>query len=148
MLGNLQPWLVFHRRLHLLVYRPRGILDETHVERTLAALDQIEQSEEEPFNRFSDLSRIDAVDLSVQFRERWGMQRKTSYANYPPARSAFYVTSPSTERLVREITVPAAGLPLEIKVFKQIEAAATWLGVPQHSLALVGYLPPGEAAAG
>src|SRR4051812_19380167 len=54
----------FHRDLNLWVWQPRGILDEPHVERLVDLIDQLEKESEEPFNRYADLSKLDAVNVS------------------------------------------------------------------------------------
>jgi len=44
----------FHAEQRLLVWRPRGLLDEKVVSDVVAALAQLEMELHEPFNRFSD----------------------------------------------------------------------------------------------
>ena len=41
---KLLPWVSFHHDLHLMIFRPRGIVDEPHIEKTVAMLEQVEQT--------------------------------------------------------------------------------------------------------
>ena len=58
---KLPPWSVFYPDLRLLVCRPRGIVDEALLEKTMNLLEAAEREATEPFNRYIDLSQIDAV---------------------------------------------------------------------------------------
>ena len=64
--------VIFHHDLRLLVYRPRGILDAKEVTRIVEFLEHEEDRAAQPFNRFTDNSKLDAVDLdfdlSLRFR--------------------------------------------------------------------------------
>ena len=63
----------FHPDLNLMVWQPRGILDEPHVEQLISLLEHTEDEAERPFNRYTDLSRLDAVELTfnMSFRCRF-----------------------------------------------------------------------------
>ena len=62
---KLLPWTSFHHDLRLMVFRPRGILDEPQVEKVIAMLEKAEAEADRPFNRYSNLSKLDAVDLRM-----------------------------------------------------------------------------------
>ena len=47
----------FHAEQRLVVWRPRGTLNEKEVSDVVAALGQLEAQFHEPFNRFTDLAR-------------------------------------------------------------------------------------------
>jgi hypothetical protein len=59
--------VVFHRDLSLILWRPRGILDESTVNEIIAFIEAVEKRNREPLNRFADLSALDAVDLNFDF---------------------------------------------------------------------------------
>lgn len=131
---NLLPWTAFHHDLHLMVFRPRGIIDETLIEETVAMLEEAEERSNEPFNRYSDLSKIDAFDLRFQFIFRICLHRRLFYAKFPPVKSAFYVTSPSTARVARTHILLTDHSPLKVRMFREPALAANWLGVPVEDL--------------
>ena len=83
-----------------------------------------------PFNRFSDLSALDAVDLNFSFVFDVALHRRLSYAPNPPVKSAFYVTSPATTHYTRLHKLLTDHSPLGVSLFTDRAKAAQWLGVP------------------
>ena len=55
-----------------MVYRPCGIVDEAQVEEIDTALDQMEAATNEQFQRYTDLSKADAVVITVGLGPRLG----------------------------------------------------------------------------
>src|SRR4051794_21013886 len=98
---KLLPWVSFDHDLHLMITRPRGILDEEKVEQAVAMLDELETTTERLFNRYSDLSKLDAIDITLPAIIRLSLHRRTVSANRPQVKSAFYVTSEATARVVK-----------------------------------------------
>lgn len=124
----------FHPDVHLMVFRPRGILDDDHINRVVEFLDQEEELATTPFNRYSDLSKFDAVDLDFEFIFKISLYRRLVYGNRPPVRSAFFVTSPATSRIVRIHALMTDHSPLRVAMFHDIDAAAKWLEVSREVL--------------
>ena len=56
--------VLFRKDLSLIVWKPRGILDESMVNEIVAFIEAVEKGNRKPLNRFSDLSALDAVDLN------------------------------------------------------------------------------------
>lgn len=131
---KLPPNVIFHHDLHLMAYRPRGILDEEEVNRIVGWLEAEEDRAEHPFDRFTDTSRLDAVNLEFDFVFRISLHRRLVYAHRPAVKSAFYVTSPATERIVRIHALLTEHSPLQVKIFKSLAPAAKWLGVSVETL--------------
>lgn len=131
---KLPPNVVFHQDLHLMVYRPRGIFDEKEVNRIIGFLENEEDRAERPFDRFTDTSKLDAVNLDFQFVFRVSLHRRLLYAHRPAVRSAFYITSPATERIIRIHALLTEQSPLQVKMFKGLAAAAKWLEVSVETL--------------
>ena len=134
----LPPDVLFHAGLRLMVYRPRGILSEKRVQSLIDFLEMEEDQTERPFNRFTDLSKLDALDLDLKAMIRISLYRRLAYGKYPPVRSAFYVTSPAAARVVRVHVIVTDRSPLQVRMFLKVSAAATWLGVPPGVLQLDG----------
>ena len=63
---NLPPDVEFHEDIRLFLYRPRGLLSEASIDKALRVLEELEAQLKEPFNRFSDTSAIDRVELNYQ----------------------------------------------------------------------------------
>jgi hypothetical protein len=88
--------VLFRKELSLILWKPRGILDESLVNEIVVFIDTAEARASKPFNRFADLSALDAVDLNFKFVFDVALHRRLTYAPNPPVKSAFYVTSPAT----------------------------------------------------
>ena len=64
---TLPPDIEFLEDIRLFIYKPRGLLDEASVNRAVNILTDLEAMLKEPFNRFSDTSAIDRVELNYQY---------------------------------------------------------------------------------
>ena len=120
----------FHEHLHLWVWRPRGILDKAMIDDIIECIKAKEGKVGKPFNRFTDLSVIDAIDLHFKYVFHVALHRRLSYLHRPPLKSAFYVTSPATAHYVKIYALMCDHSPLCIEMFKDRAAAAAWLDVP------------------
>ena len=131
---KLSPWVSFHHDHRLMVFRPRGVLDEPQVVKIVDMLDQLEKEAHQPFNRYSDLSKLDAIDLRFEFIFQISLHRRQVYSKYPPVKSAFYVTSAATARVVRAHAILTDRSPLKVRSFKDVGSAAKWLDLPVEEL--------------
>ena len=127
---KLPPHVRFRKELSLLVWRPRGILDEAIVNEIIAFVETVEANNKEPINRFSDLSALDAVDLNFEFVFHIALNRRLSAAPKPPVKSAFYITSSATRHYAKLHALLTDFSPLDVALFTERAAAAEWLGVP------------------
>jgi len=128
--ADLRHGVQFHEHLHLLVWRPRGILDEAMIDDIIECIKAKEDKVGKPFNRFTDLSVIDAIDLHFKYVFHVALHRRLSYLDHLPLKSAFYVTSPATAHYVKIYALVCDHSPLRVEMFKERTAAATWLDVP------------------
>ena len=126
--------MIFHHDLRLLVYRPTGILNAKEVTRIIEFLEHEEDRAAQPFNRFTDNSKLDAVDLDFDFVFKVSLHRRLVYAKHPPVKSAFYINSPAVARVVRVHAILTDRSPLQVKMFKDFASAAKWLGVSEETL--------------
>ena len=124
----------FHEDLHLIVWRPHGVLDETAVNKVLLELLRREANSAQPFNRFSDLSFVESFHLTFEYVFHVALHRRLSYVGSGPVKSAFYVTHPEAAHLVRIHALMTDHSPLNVEMFEEREAAAKWLSVPVEAL--------------
>lgn len=124
----------FRDDLRLMVWQPHGILDEPQVEKVISALERAEDEAEHPFNRYTDLSKIDAIDLDFGYIFRISLYRRLVYAKRSPVKSAFYVTNKATSHIASTHAMLTNHSPLSVKLFTELEAAAKWLGVAVDDL--------------
>jgi hypothetical protein len=131
---KLTPDVHFDEDLRLMVFRPRGILDAKAVVALVRYLEEEEDRAHEPFNRFTDTSKLDALDLDKRFVYRIALHRRRSYMGRPPVKSAFYITSDAAARYVKIHAEGTEHSPLRVRMFKELEHAAEWLGVARTVL--------------
>lgn len=135
-LRKLLPHVFFHHDLHLMVFKPRGVITAKRLDAAIAMLEVEEDRAKVPFNRFTDLSKVDAIDVDFKAMFRFSLHRRLSYSRRAPVKSAIYVTSPSAARLVKIHIVLTDYSPLKVKMFGEFEAASKWLGVSLEALML------------
>jgi hypothetical protein len=113
----------------LFVWRPRGVLNEAVVNEILVFLADREQKSGKEFNRFTDMSALDAVDLTFKYVFHIALYRRLTRMGRESVKSAFLVTAPEIERYVKLHGIMTDHSPLQVSMFKEPEAAAKWLGV-------------------
>lgn len=128
--------VLFRKDHSLILWKPHGILDEATVNEIVVFIGTAEARSSKPFNRFSDLSALDAVDLNFRFVFDVALHRRLTYAPNPPIKSAFYVTSPATVHYTKLHKMLTDHSPLGVSLFTDLAAAAKWLGVPGEALTM------------
>src|SRR3954469_22616433 len=131
---KLPPELEFHDDLHLLVYRPHGVIDETAVKRVVDVLEDLEAKLQKPFDRFSDTLGADEVELNFKYVIQVSLCRRLSYAGRPPVKSAIFDTDSTMIHYARLHALLTQGSPITVRVFKDRQKAAEWLNVPIERL--------------
>jgi hypothetical protein len=131
---KLPPNVIFHHDVRLMVFRPVGVFNEKRIKTVVEFLDKEEARAEKPFNRFTDLSKLDAIDLDFGFVFRVALHRRLSYAKRRPVKSAFFVTSAAATRVVKIHAMVTDLSPIKVSMFDNIDAAAKWLGVTVETL--------------
>jgi hypothetical protein len=124
----------FREEASLLLWKPRGILDEGTVMEIVTFIEGVERRIKTPVSRFADLSALDAVDLNFKFVFYVALGRRLSVQPKPPVKSAFYVTSPSTTHFAKLHALLTDYSPLEVCLFTELPDAARWLEVPVDAL--------------
>ena len=124
----------FHEDIRLFIHRPRALLNEVILDRTIAALGRLEEEQKEPFNRFLDTLGADAVELNFRYMFHVSLYRRLSYANRPPIRTALLVTHSALTHYGRLHEILTQGSPIKVRIFEDRLEAANWLGVPIERL--------------
>jgi hypothetical protein len=132
---KLPPEIQFHEDIRLLVYRPRGLIDEAAINKVLSSLEDLEAKLQEPFNRFSDTLGADEVELNFKYIIRVSLHRRLSYEGRPPVKSAILATDAAMIHYGRLHAVLTQGSSIKVQVFQDRKEAAQWLGVPIERLA-------------
>ena len=132
---KLPPEIQFHEDIRLLVYRPRGLIDEAAINKVLSSLEDLEAKLQEPFNRFSDTLAADEVELNFKYIIQVSLHRRLTYAGRPPVKSAILATDATMVHYGRLHAVLTQGSSIKVQVFQDRREAAQWLGVPIERLA-------------
>ena len=132
---NAPPGFECFEDARLFVWHPRGVLSEAVLDKILAFLVLQEGKFGRPFNRFTDLSVIDAVDLTFKYVFHFALYRRLSRIGREPLKSAILVTTPGVARYVKLHALVTDRSPLKVRIFKDYEAAAKWLDVSPELLA-------------
>src|SRR5919201_1532043 len=89
---ELPPDIEFHQDIHLLIYRPKGLINETEINRVIGVIEGIEAASQQPFNRFSDTSESHEVELNFKYVIQVSLHRRLAHAGRAPVKSAFHAT--------------------------------------------------------
>jgi hypothetical protein len=131
---TLPPDIEFLDDVRLFIYRPRGLLDEASVTRAVKTLTDLEAMLKEPFNRFSDTSAIDGVELNYQYVIHVSLYRVLSYADRLPVKSAILATDATVGHYFQLHAIITQESPINVRIFQQRKDAAKWLGVALERL--------------
>ena len=127
---KLPPDVTFHAEERLLVWRPRGIVDEKIVNQITTFIGSIEAASKTPFNRFTDTTLLDSFDLSFDYIFHIGLYRSMSCAGHPKVKSAFLVKWGKSDHQAKLYALLTERSSLDVRLFGELSAAAKWLDVP------------------
>jgi hypothetical protein len=131
---NLPPEIEFHEDIRLLVYRPRGVLNEQSVGKIVTIIGNLESRLQEPFNRFFDTLGHDEVELNFRYVIQISLHRVLSYGDRPPVKSAILATDTTITHYCQLHAIITKDSPINVRIFQKREDAAKWLGVPLERL--------------
>jgi hypothetical protein len=125
----------FYEGIHLLVYRPRGLLNEQSVNKIVSIIEDLEAKLQQPFNRFFDTMGHDEVELNFRYIIQISLHRVLSYMDRPPVRSAILATDNTIIHYCQLHAIITEDSSIKVRIFRKREEAAQWLGVPVERLA-------------
>jgi hypothetical protein len=131
---KLPPDVEFYEDMRLIVWRPHGLVNKAVVNRIITVLGELETALKEPFNRFSDTVRADAVDLNFEYIIHVSLYRRSFYGKRPPIKSAILATDATLIHYGKVHALLTQGSPINVRVFQDRKEAAQWLGVPIATL--------------
>ncbi len=131
---KLPPDVEFHEDIRLLVYRPRGVIDEAAINKVMAVIEGLEAATQEPFNRFSDTSETHEVELNFRYVIHVSLHRRLTHAGHAPVKSAILATDATLIHYARLLALLTQGSSIKVQVFQDRKEAADWLNVPVERL--------------
>lgn len=131
---KLSPEIEFYEDIRLLVYRPHGVIDEVAINKVVSVIEDIEAGTQQPFNRFSDTSEAHEIELNFKYVIQVSLHRRLAHAGRVPVKSAILATDSTIVHYARLLVLLTQGSPINVRVFKDRQEAADWLGVPVERL--------------
>lgn len=131
---KLPPDVEFYEDVHLLVWRPSGLVNKAAVNKIISVVGELETTLKEPFNRFSDTVQADAVDLNFEYIIHVSLYRRSFYGKRPPIKSAILATESTLVHYGKVHALLTQGSPIKARVFQDRKETAEWLGVPVELL--------------
>ena len=132
---KLPPEIEFHPDIRLLVYRPRGLIDEAAINKVISVIEDLEAKTQEPFNRFSDTTETHEVELNFRYVIHVSLHRRLFHKGRAPVKSAILATDSTLIHYARLVMLLTEGSSIKVRVFQDRNEAAQWLGVPIELLA-------------
>ena len=126
----------FHEDIHLLIYRPCGVLNEQSVDKITSIVGELEAKLQEPFNRFFDTLGHDEVELNFRYIIQISLYRVLSYGDRSPVKSAILATDSTIAHYCQLHAIITQDSPISVRIFQKREDAAKWLGLPIERLTL------------
>ena len=131
---KLPPDVEFHEDIRLLVYRPRGSIDEPAINKVIGVIEGLEAETQEPFNRFSDTSETHEVEFNFRYVIHVSLHRRLTHAGHAPVKSAILATDSTLIHYARLLALLTQGSSIKVQVFQDRNEAAGWLHVPVERL--------------
>ena len=135
---KLPPDVEFHEDIRLLIYRPRGLIDEAALNKVVGVIEELEAATQESFDRFSDTSETHEVELNFRFVVHVSLHRRLSHVGRPAVKSAILATDSTLVHYARLLILLTEGSSIKVRVFQNRNEAAQWLGVPVELLTAKG----------
>lgn len=124
----------FHDDVRLLVWRPRGVLNESAIEQIVTLIGDLEAKSDSSFNRFTDTSAVETIDLNFKYVFHIALFRRLSSVGRPPVKSAILVPSIARAHYSKMHELLTRHSSIKVRIFEERGAAAKWLGVPVEFL--------------
>jgi hypothetical protein len=124
----------FYPDIRLLIYRPRGVIDEAAINKITSVIKDLEAATQEPFNRFSDTSEAHEVELNFRYVIHVSLHRRLAHAGLAPVKSAILAVEPTLVHYARLLGLLTEGSAIKVRVFHERTEAADWLNVPVERL--------------
>jgi len=125
----------FHPHIRLLIYRPRGLIDEAAINEVVSVIEDLEASTQKPFNRFSDTTEAHEIELNFRYVIQVSLHRRLFHKGRAPVKAAILATDSTLIHYARLVMLLTEGSSIKVRVFQGRNEAAQWLGVPVELLA-------------
>jgi hypothetical protein len=131
---KLPPDVYFQPEFELLLWKPRGVLNEKVINKIIAFIRDEEAKSDASKRRFIDSTGLTAVELNFRYVFHVALYRRMSRQGRPCIKSAFLIKDPGFEHYFKLHAVLTDHSSLQVQLFQDEQAAAKWLDVSIESL--------------
>ena len=131
---KLPPDVEFHEDIRLLIYRPKGLINEAEINKITSVIEDLEAATQKPFDRFSDTLGTHQVELNFRYVIQVSLHRRLTHKGRAPVKSAILATDSTLIHYARLLALLTQGSSIKVRVFQDCKEAAQWLGVPVERL--------------
>ena len=122
------PHAVYYPKFRLMTWHPIGIFDGALADKVREFIEWEEHMQDAPFNRYTDLSGVTEVQISLQrlleaARQRRRVLQAVNSAIFADKKYSFLIAQ-IYESLMEE------AVAITVRAFRERESAAKWLDVP------------------
>ena len=126
----------FHEDIPLLIYRPRGLMNEASVDKIVKVIENLQTRLNAAFNRFFDTLGYEEVELNYRYVIQVSLHRVLSYFDRPPVKSAILATNFTISHYCQLHAIITEDSPIDVRIFENRNEAADWLGVRSERLSI------------
>jgi hypothetical protein len=120
--------------LHLLVWKPEGVLDEKAVTKIVGFIGEQEALSGANELRFIDATALTEVDLNFRYVFHVALYRRLSRMGRPSIKTACLVKNEAYAHYFKLHALLTDHSPINVKLFKEKKAAAKWLRLSVEAL--------------
>ena len=117
----------FHPGYRLFTWHPVGCLNDAVADQLLSIIEIDELVDARPFHRYTDLSQLATVQLTIGHMFRTAERRRQVDLH---VKSAIYANTAVGLGIARMYEALMKDAHIEVRAFTDREPAAAWLGVP------------------
>src|SRR5438093_13484504 len=118
---TLPPDIEFREDIRLLIYRPRGLLNEASVNKIVNVIQNLEARLKEPFNRFFDTLGHDEVELNFRYVIQISLHRVLSYVDRLLVKSAILATDSTIVHYCQLHAILTQLSPIMDRIYKGLD---------------------------
>lgn len=111
-----------------MVWIPRGPVSRATIDGVIDAIAKEEALAQEHFDRFSDFSHVNKIDLDFEYVFKASLARRLAHRRGPKVKSAMIVGSMEARHYTKLYAMVTEHSALEVRVFAERKEAAAWLG--------------------
>ena len=122
------PHAVYYPKFRLMTWHPIGIFDGALADKVREFVEREEHMQDAPFNRYTDLSGVTEVQISLERLLEVACGRRRALQ---PVNSAIFADK-KFSFLIAQIyeSLMEEAVMITVRAFRERELAAQWLGVP------------------